>query len=66
MTVSSKYQESLEILAKAAERVALKGGTLVNVDSTMIAEAPKILPHAEAMKANSFSVPSPSASSASW
>lgn len=43
---------SLEILKKAAERVREKGGTLVNVDSTMIAEAPKILPHADAMKAN--------------
>ncbi len=43
---------SLKILAKAAERVRALGGVLVNVDSTLIAEAPKILPHAAAMKAN--------------
>lgn len=41
---------SLEILAKASSLVAEKGGVLHNVDSTLIAEAPKILPHAVAMK----------------
>ena len=43
---------SLKILEKAAELVAERGGEIVNVDSTLIAEAPKILPHAPAMKAN--------------
>jgi len=43
---------SLDILRKCAEIAAEKGATIVNVDSTMVAEAPKILPHAAAMKAN--------------
>ncbi len=42
---------SLEILKKAAEVVAEKGYQLVNIDSTLIAEEPKVMPHAEAMKA---------------
>ena len=41
---------SLEILAKASSLVAEKGGLIHSVDSTLIAEAPKILPHAPAMK----------------
>ena len=44
--------DSMDILRRAAEVVAEKGGVLVNVDSTLIAEAPKIRPHVEAMKAN--------------
>jgi 2-C-methyl-D-erythritol 2,4-cyclodiphosphate synthase len=43
---------SLEILRKAAELVAKKGGRIVNIDSTLIAEAPKISPHVAAMRAN--------------
>ena len=43
---------SLEILKKAAGLVAERGGEIVNIDSTLIAEAPKVLPHAPAMKAN--------------
>jgi len=43
---------SLDILKKVAEVAAEKGAVINNVDSTMIAEAPKILPHATAMKAN--------------
>lgn len=42
---------SLEILKKAAEVVAEKGFQIVNIDSTLIAEEPKVMPHAEAMKA---------------
>lgn len=38
-------------LAKAAERVAARGGRLVNADVTLICQAPKIGPHAEAMRA---------------
>ncbi len=36
-------------LRKAAERIATRGGRLVNADVTLICEAPKIGPHAEAM-----------------
>ncbi len=37
-------------LRKAAERVAARGGRLVNADVTLICEAPKIGPHAAAMQ----------------
>lgn len=43
---------SMRILAKAGELARAKGAALVNVDSTLIAEAPKVLPHAAAMKTN--------------
>jgi 2-C-methyl-D-erythritol 2,4-cyclodiphosphate synthase len=43
---------SLKILEKAAALCAEQGFALVNIDSTLIAEAPKILPHREAMKKN--------------
>ena len=43
---------SLKILEKAAELIREKGHRLVNVDATLIAEAPKVLPHREAMQAN--------------
>ena len=43
---------SLKILEKAAALCCEQGFTLVNIDSTLVAEAPKILPHREAMKAN--------------
>ncbi len=41
---------SLVILEKAAALVRKAGGALVNVDATVIAEAPRIGPHLEAMK----------------
>ena len=41
---------SLEILKKAAELVREKGGRIENVDATLVAEAPKIMPHVLAMK----------------
>jgi len=41
---------SLEILAKAAERVAAFGGRIENVDATLAAEEPKVMAHAPAMK----------------
>lgn len=41
---------SLKILEKAAALCGEKGMRLVNVDSTLVAEAPKILPHREKMK----------------
>ena len=43
---------SLEIVRKAAELVAAQGGCVLNIDSSLIAEAPKISPHLDAMKAN--------------
>ena len=43
---------SLDILRKCAEIAASKNAQIVNVDSTLIAEAPKIRPHAEAMQRN--------------
>ena len=43
---------SLKILEKAAALCREQGYTLVNIDSTLVAEAPKILPHREAMKEN--------------
>ncbi len=41
---------SLKILEKCRELVAESGMRIVNVDSTLIAEAPKILPHRDAMR----------------
>lgn len=43
---------SLEILMKCRELAAAAGLTIINVDSTLIAEAPKILPYREAMQRN--------------
>ncbi len=41
---------SLKILAKAAERVAAAGGRIENLDSTLIAEEPRVMKHALEMK----------------
>ena len=41
---------SLEILAKCRILAEAEGATIVNIDSTLIAEAPKILPFREAMQ----------------
>ena len=43
---------SLKILEKAAELVRGKGGQIENIDSTLIAEAPKVMKHAPKMKEN--------------
>jgi 2-C-methyl-D-erythritol 2,4-cyclodiphosphate synthase len=42
--------DSLALLAEAARRVQAAGWTLVNVDSTVIAQAPKLAPHIDAMR----------------
>ena len=42
---------SLKILEKCRERAGSLGAVLQNVDATLIAEAPKIRPHVDAMKA---------------
>lgn len=41
---------SLKILGKVAHRLEERGGRIVNVDATLIAEAPKIGPHVSAMR----------------
>ena len=43
---------SLEILRKVARLIKNSGGRIVNVDSTLIAEAPKIAPHVLEMREN--------------
>jgi len=37
-------------LEEAARQVGFKGGKLINIDATLIAEAPKINPHIDGMK----------------
>lgn len=39
-------------LQEAARQVIFHGGKIINVDATLIAEAPKITPHIQAMKFN--------------
>lgn len=39
-------------LEEAARQVRSRGGRIVNVDATVLAEAPKLFPHIAAMKAN--------------
>jgi 2-C-methyl-D-erythritol 2,4-cyclodiphosphate synthase len=39
-------------LKRAAELVANKKGRIINIDATLIAEAPKIAPHIETMQKN--------------
>jgi 2-C-methyl-D-erythritol 2,4-cyclodiphosphate synthase len=43
--------DSLRLLAEAARRVRAAGWAIVNVDSTVVAQAPKLAPHIEAMRA---------------
>jgi len=43
---------SLKILEKCRDLAAEAGVTIVNVDATLVAEAPKVLPHREAMRQN--------------
>ncbi len=43
---------SLKILERCAELAAEKGMRIENIDASLIAEAPKIRPHAEAMRAH--------------
>jgi 2-C-methyl-D-erythritol 4-phosphate cytidylyltransferase/2-C-methyl-D-erythritol 2,4-cyclodiphosphate synthase len=44
-----KDADSARFLIHAAERIAARGGRLVNADVTLICERPKITPHAPAM-----------------
>ena len=43
---------SLKILEKCRDLAAAEGMAIVNVDSTLVAEAPKVLPHRDAMRVN--------------
>ncbi len=47
-----KDLSSLRILEKCRALAAESDFSIVNVDATLIAEAPKVLPHREAMRAN--------------
>lgn len=47
-----KNAPSKVFLHEAAAQAAKKGGKIVNVDATVIAQAPKIFPHIAAMKKN--------------
>ncbi len=42
--------DSLDLLARAAGRVRAAGYRVVNVDATVIAEAPRLAPHVDAMR----------------
>ncbi|MCB8879062.1 2-C-methyl-D-erythritol 2,4-cyclodiphosphate synthase [Acidisoma cellulosilytica] len=44
-----KDADSARFMRHAAERIAARGGILVNADVTLICEQPKITPHAPAM-----------------
>lgn len=43
---------SLRLLASVAEHLAQEGYAVVNIDATLIAQAPKIAPYREAMRRN--------------
>lgn len=45
-----KGADSVRLLAVAAERVREAGYQIVNVDSTIVAQAPKMAPHIDAMR----------------
>ena len=47
-----KGAPSRVFLAEAARQVGLRGGRIVNIDASLMAEAPKIFPHLTAMKQN--------------
>ena len=47
-----KGADSIRLLQAAAERVREEGYVLLNVDSTIVAQAPKMAPHIPAMREN--------------
>jgi 2-C-methyl-D-erythritol 2,4-cyclodiphosphate synthase len=47
-----KGAASKVFLQEAARQVGFRSGTIVNVDATIVAEEPKLMPHASAMKLN--------------
>ena len=46
-----RVADSIALLQEAAARVKAQGWQLANVDSTIVAQAPKMAPHIEAMRA---------------
>ncbi|WP_157269940.1 2-C-methyl-D-erythritol 2,4-cyclodiphosphate synthase [Azohydromonas aeria] len=46
-----KGADSAVLLAEAARRVRAQGWDIANVDSTIVAQAPKLAPHIDAMRA---------------
>ena len=44
--------DSLMLLGRVAERIRLDGYRIVNVDATVVAQAPRLAPHIPAMQAN--------------
>ena len=46
-----KGADSMALLARVGEMLAAAGWEPVNIDATVLAEAPRIAPHAEAMRA---------------
>ncbi|MEO8300072.1 MAG: 2-C-methyl-D-erythritol 2,4-cyclodiphosphate synthase [Burkholderiales bacterium] len=48
--VEFKGADSRRLLAEAARRVRAEGWEIVNVDSTIVAQAPKLAPHIPAMR----------------
>lgn len=47
-----KDADSLVLLSKVAERIRNSGYAIVNIDSTVIAQEPKMKPHIERMREN--------------
>ena len=45
-----KGADSVALLAEAAQRVRAAGYHIVNIDSTIVAQAPKMAPHIDAMR----------------
>jgi 2-C-methyl-D-erythritol 4-phosphate cytidylyltransferase / 2-C-methyl-D-erythritol 2,4-cyclodiphosphate synthase len=45
-----KGADSIALLAEAAQRVRAAGWQIVNIDSTIVAQAPKLSPHIDAMR----------------
>jgi 2-C-methyl-D-erythritol 2,4-cyclodiphosphate synthase len=45
-----KGADSIHLLREAAQRVRAAGFQIVNIDSTIIAQAPKLAPHIDAMR----------------
>ncbi len=45
-----KGADSVVLLTEAARRVAVAGWVIVNIDSTIVAQAPKLAPHIPAMR----------------
>ena len=49
-----KYKDidSRELLGQVAKLIAVRGWQVINVDSTVIAQAPRLAPHIETMRSN--------------